>query len=143
MLCCSVKPQTTAETTRDQQYQECLQYQNGVFISPALPQACRQPPQCHQDASFCCSWTLCFGLPGGELCSLSPTPLLAHRGHFNTAAFACRVIVVGKYVTAGLQLAASMLCCSTATVGFTSAIALCGNEMLPQHRAALQLQKPL
>lgn len=77
------------------------------------------------------------------MCSLSLALLLAHRGHFNTAAFACIVIVVGKYVTAGLQLAASMPCCSTATVGFTSAIALCGNEALPQRRAACQLQKPL
>ena len=66
------------------------------------------------------------------MCSLSLTPLLAHRGHFNTAAFACRVIVVGKYVTTRLQLAASVLCCSTVTVGFTSAIIFCGNEVLPQ-----------
>lgn len=48
-----------------------------------------------------------------QMCSLSLTPLLARRGHFNTAAFACRVIVVGKYATTGLQLAASVLCCST------------------------------
>lgn len=66
------------------------------------------------------------------MCSLSLTPLLEHRGHFNTADFACKVIVIGKYVTTTLQLAASVLCCSTVTVGFSSAIILCGNEVFPQ-----------
>lgn len=63
---------------------------------------------------------------------LSLTPLLEHRGHFNTAASACRVTVKGKYVTTGLWLAALLLCCSTVTVWFTSATFLCGNEVLPK-----------
>lgn len=67
-----------------------------------------------------------------QMCSLSHTPLLACRRHFNTAVFACRVIALGKCVTTGLQLAVLVLCCSTVTVGFASAITLCGNEGLPQ-----------
>lgn len=130
MFCSSVKPQNWLQEQHGTNTPGTPKRQTGVYQS-CTPQATAAVSQrCPSALTTVRPFTLGFWEEADvQLCL---TPLLEHRGHFNTAASACRVTVKGKSMTAGHWLAARLLCCSTVTVGFTSATFPCGNEVLPK-----------
>lgn len=127
MFCSSVKPQKQLQKQHGTNSTGNTYDTKMVWLS--APCSRRQPPRHRQGTRTCHSQTLGFGLPGGGRCAAYHPPFYTQRSFQHCCLCLqsrCRREVCDH------QDPARMLCCSTVTVGFTSATSLCGNEVLPQ-----------
>lgn len=135
MFCSSVKPQKQLQKQHGTNSTGNTYDTKMVWLS--APCSRRQPPRHRQGTHTCPSPTLGFGLPGGGRCAAYHPHFYTQRSFQHCLQSRCRREVCDH------QDPARMLCCSTVTVGFTSATSLCGNEVLPQAQSCSSAAKTL
>lgn len=130
MFCSSVKPQKQLQKQHWTNSTRNTYDTKMVWLSALSSR--RQPPRHRQDIRICHSRTLGFRLLGGGRCAAYHPPFYTQRAFQHCCLCLqshCRREVCDH------QAPARVLCCSTVTVGFTSATSLCGNEVLPQDQS--------